>query len=137
MAHADGAVGTQLSVQLTVPDDPREMVNFHNIWIGVGVEPENASANQNGAWVLMILPRGKPQPTMSLAEINLENNNQFIIACGVTTSSNEGPFTLSEQIKTSRNLNPGDALLLIHNQHGVTAGDVSTSLLICAHTTRA
>ena len=38
----------ETTVRLQVPTEPREQVNFHNIWIGVTVEPVTAGANCQG-----------------------------------------------------------------------------------------
>ncbi len=43
-----------VNVVLTVPSDPREEVNFHNIWIGAAAEPELADSNMQGTWVLFV-----------------------------------------------------------------------------------
>ena len=55
--------GQQTTTTLLVPADPREMVNMHNIWGGIAVEPENADANANGWWVLSYIPQGANTPT--------------------------------------------------------------------------
>ena len=45
-------VAGQIDVELQAPINVHEMLNFHNIWIGATVEPQNAGANCQGSWVL-------------------------------------------------------------------------------------
>ena len=133
----DGA-GTSTNATLTVPSEPREDVNFHNIWVGVSVEPQDAGANCQGTWVLHVVrDPASPLNNMTDAFINLETLNAEIIACGVYSASNEAPFNLPPtQIKTSRNINAGGRLSLISTVTGITAGLASNRVMLCAHTTR-
>ena len=50
--------GGQVDVDLLVPSEPREQVNFHNIWVGVSVEPQTGGANCQGTWVLWVRKSG-------------------------------------------------------------------------------
>ena len=127
----------QNTVQLNTPTDPREEVNFHNIWGSFSVEPETAGANAAGVWVLFKLPVAGVIPGWSLVNINGEGFSPMIIACGAWAASNENPYT-SPPIhpETSRTLQPGEALCLSVNVHGITTGEVSINTLLCAHTTR-
>ena len=133
----DGA-GSSTSAILQVPSDPREEVNFHNIWGGVSVEPQNADANAQGTWVLYVLR----DPAAGLVDftdafVNLETLNALIIACGVYSASNQSPFTGQPiQIKTSRTLEAGARLILTSTITGITAGLASNRVMLCAHTTR-
>ena len=43
--HVDVPINVQVNVALTVPDEPKMESNFHNIWMSVSHEPENADAN--------------------------------------------------------------------------------------------
>ena len=130
------AVGS-VSVSLDVPDEPREQVNFHNIWGGFTVEPESTAVNSQGTWVLYTVPSGGSLVSWFDATVNTETNNIFIIACGVWGASNESPYTAPPiQIGTSRNLNAGDKLVLGVTQTGITAGNSSIKVILCAHTVR-
>ena len=133
----DRAVNTQVNVVLDVPTEPREEVNFHNIWGGISAEPVNADANAQGNWVLLIL-RDATQAILNFtdANINLETSNQDIIACGVWGASNQTPFGISINPKTSRNLPAGGRLILACHVTGVTSGNVSIKCMLCAHTVR-
>ncbi len=113
------------------------MVNFHNIWIGVAVEPETAGANAQGTWILIRNPENQTLPAFTDVVLNNETNNINIIACGIWSASNEAPFNMvPTQIKTSRNLNPGDELVILSIVTGITAGSASNRVMICAHTVR-
>ena len=136
MQHGDLAVFGQVNTFMTVPATPREEVNFHNIWLSISSEPENADANGAGFWVLQVLQEGNAIPTWSLAGVQTEDDNAKIVACGVLAAANQGPGNYTTQIKTSRTLMPGDRLVLSYNVHGLTAGNMSVNLLLCAHTTR-
>ena len=129
--------GQQSDVFLAVPDDPREEVNFHNIWGSMACEPESAGANANGWWVLHIKRQNMTSVVFTEPVVNLEDSNAVIIGCGTWTAANEGPWT-SETVhpQTSRNLMPGDLLVLSIFVNGVSAGAVRTNSIICAHTTR-
>ena len=130
--------GAAVIVFLVVPDDPREQVNFHNIWAGVTAEPQNADANAQYTWVLYVVPSGVAAPLFTDGIINNETFNGTIIACGVASASNQSPFNMTPlQIKTSRNLQAGDSLQLQLVTTGITAGLSSNRVMLCAHTTRA
>ena len=128
--------GGQVEVFLEAPLDPREEVNFHNIWGSVSVEPENTDANAQGTWLLVVLRESAPIPGTSDAFINAETFNNPIIACGVWSASNQTPFNITIHPETSRSLNPGDRLMLISHIGGITAGNASNRVMLCAHTTR-
>ncbi len=138
LTDATLAAGGQSNVILTVPDEPREAVNFHNIWAGFTVEPETAGANAQGIWVLYKIPLSTtPIPSISVANLNLEVFNFDIIACGVWGASNETPFTMEPiHPETSRTLNAGERLLLSVDVTGLTTGNASIISILCAHTTR-
>ena len=136
VAHNDVAVNAQSNVTIAVPSDTREQVNFHNIWGGFNCESVTAGANAQGTWVLYLLPEGKTAPTWSNGEINSEDNNMNIIACGVWGCSNEMPSGEKIQIGTSRNANAGDQLVPSVFVYGSTSGNVSIHSVLCAHTTR-
>ncbi len=130
-------VNGAVEVVLAVPSDPREEVNFHNIWIGATAEPQNAEANSQGTWVLWVRRQGAPSVIFTDTIVNAENSNTVIIACGVYSAANESPWTLPPtQIKTSRTLQAGDLLALTLMTTGITAGLSSNRVMLCAHTTR-
>ncbi len=130
-------VNAQVVVQLLVPDDPREEVNFHNIWASASCEPETAGANCQGTWVLQLLRAGQSQVVYSDANTILEARNPDIIACGVFSASNETPWNSGAiNPKTSRTLNPKDSLRMVCCVTGITADLASTRVMLCAHTTR-
>ena len=134
--HQDVLVGVPSIVSLVAPTTPREQINFHNIWASFSTEPENSTANAQGIWALMVIPENGTIPTLDIATLNNETNNVYIIACGAWGSSNETPETITVHPETSRTLNPGDALVLEVFPSGVTDGEVSMLLTLCAHTTR-
>ncbi len=133
----DRTAAQQVDVVLSAPTDPREEINFHNIWGSVSVEVENAGANAQGTWVLFILRENAAVPIWSDAIINAESNNAITIACGVWSAANEASWT-SEAIHptTSRTLQAGDSLVLSCHVTGITAGEASVRCMLCAHTTR-
>ncbi len=129
--------GGQVDVELIVPDSPREQINFHNIWIGATVEPQNAGANCQGTWLLWNRRKDVTAITFTDAEMNTEDQLANIVACGVYSASNESVWTLPPtQVKTSRNLNAGDRLVLSIVCTGITAGLASIRGILCAHTVR-
>ncbi len=132
----DGAGGTTLTF-LVAPTSPREEINFHNIWGSVSVEPQDAAANAQGSWFLMIIRENATTPTMTDVVVNGESNNAVIIACGVWSASNETPYNSGPiHPEISRTLMPGDSLLLQSVVTGITAGLASNRVMLCAHTTR-
>ncbi len=135
--EGNSPAGGSTTVLLAVPTDPREEVNFHNIWGSVTVEPQDTDANCQGTWVLYILRANSTAVSATDANINNEIFNSVIIACGVFSASNQSPFT-SEPIhpSTSRTLMPGDSLALVSTVTGLTAGLASNRVMLCAHTTR-
>ena len=134
--ESNNGAGANTSAKLIVPTDPREEVNFHNIWGSVTVEPQDADANAQGTWVLYILRENMVDTSFVDININNETNNAYIIACGVWSASNQSPFTISVHPETSRTLRPGDSLQLQSTVTGITAGLASNRVMLCAHTTR-
>jgi len=135
--ETNAGAGVGIAVALSVPTDPREEVNFHNIWGSVTVEPQDAGANCQGTWVLFIKRVGGAIPNWTDGLINSEVNNYFIIACGVFSASNESPYNSGPiHPQSSRTLNPGDDLVLSSTITGITAGLASDRVMLCAHTTR-
>ena len=111
----------------------RRLVNYHNIWFGFSVEPQDADANAQGNWVLWL----KPDVTQTDVfwtdlNINAQTTTQFIIACGVWGASNQAPFNFSSQLKSSRNLVANQELVLSIHQTGISAGLSSVKAIICA-----
>ena len=137
VAESDIGAGGQVSASLVAPTDPREEINFHNIWASFTAENITSTANAQGTWLLILLKENMNQPTFSDATVNAEASNAIIIGCGVFSCSNEAPYT-SPPIhpSTSRTLQAGDTLAIVVNMTGVSAGSVSTRVMICAHTTR-
>ena len=132
----DGAGGVTLAT-LVAPTDPREEINFHNIWGSVSVETQDAGANCQGTWALMLIRENSTIPTLTDTIINNETNNSQIIACGVFSGSNESPYNSGPiHPATSRTLMPGDTLVLESIITGITAGLASNRVMLCAHTTR-
>ncbi len=136
--EGNNGAGAATAVILEVPSELREEVNFHNIWVGVTVEPQDTDANAQGTWVLYFLrDPGASLPSQTDAALNLETLNAVIVACGVYSASNQSPFNLNPvQIKTSRTLEAGGRLILQSTVTGITAGLASNRVMLCAHTTR-
>jgi len=128
--------GSATGVFLSVPTDPREEVNFHNIWAHISVEPQDAGANCQGTWVVWVRRENAPSIIFTDTIVNTEVNNAVIIAMGVFSASNESVYNNTVQIKTSRTLMPGDQLGLSTTITGITAGLASTRNMLMAHTTR-
>ena len=131
----DGVSGVT-NVELLVPTDPREEVNFHNIWGSVAIEPQDAGSNAQGTWALMLIRENATPPTLTDVVVNGETTNAIIIACGVWAASNETPYNTSIHPSTSRTLQPGDKLILSSIVTGITAGLASNRVMLCAHVTR-
>ena len=135
--ESNNGAGAATTVFIVTPTDPREEINFHNIWIGVTGEPQDTDANAQYTWVLYTVPRDMPTPLFTDSFVNAENRNADIIACGVGSGSNQTPFSLvPTQIKTSRTLQAGSSLQLQLVTTGITAGLSSNRVMLCAHTTR-
>ncbi len=135
--ESNDPAGGQTTVSLEVPTDPREEVNFHNIWGSVSVEPQDTDANAQGTWVLMKIIDTQTTPTMTDTIINNETNNAIIIACGVWSASNQSPYNSGAiHPETSRTLQAGDKLVLQSVVTGITAGLASNRVMLCAHVTR-
>ena len=135
--ESNDGVGGHTTVSLQAPLEPREDVNFHNIWVGVTIEPQDTDANCQGTWVLYKEDISvRPEQAFTDATLNLEVENQNIIACGVFSASNQSPFNYSTQIKTSRNTGAGGRIILSSTITGITAGLASNRVMLCAHTVR-
>ncbi len=132
----DVGVDSLVEVILTPPTDPREEINYHNIWASLSVEPVVAGANAQGNWVLFVRRAGQISVTFTDANINNETQNQFIIACGVWGAANEMPYNQVVNPKTSRTLAVGDQLVIQAVATGISSGNASVKLMLCAHTTR-
>ncbi len=131
------AVGATGGIALITPTDPREEMNYHNIWGSFTVEVETADANAQGTWVLYILRENATVVGWTDTIFNNETNNAVIIACGVWSASNQSSYT-SPFInpKTSRTLQAGDRIILATHVSGVSAGSCSVRQMLCAHVTR-
>ena len=136
--ESNDSAGLSTTVFLQAPLEPREEINFHNIWGSVSVEPQDADANAQGTWVLYYVPDpAKGLLNWTDALINLENENVFIIACGVWSASNQSPYNSGPiHPETSRTLPAGGRLVLGSTVTGITAGLASNRVMLCAHTTR-
>ncbi len=135
--EGNNGAGAKTVVFLLVPDDPREEVNMHNIWGSVSVEPETAGANCQGTWVLYVLRPGEVSSTFNDTVTNGESQNAKIIACGVYSASNESPYNSGPiHPMTSRTLSPGEKLELNSTVTGISAGNASNRVMLCAHTIR-
>jgi len=129
--------GGQVVVALLTPTDPREEINFHNIWASASCEPQDTDANAQGTWVLLLLPENMVGINFTDAVLNGETGNATIIACGIWSASNQTPWNSGPiHPETSRTLRPGDQLILTCHVEGLTAGLASTRVMLCAHTTR-
>ena len=121
---------------LLAPTEPREEINYHNIWGSASVVPVNADANCRGTWVLYVVKSGGARIPWTDITVNAEINNFFVIACGVFHASNQTPYGVSVNPKTSRTLNPNDQLVMSLTIQALTAGSAVVRTMICAHTTR-
>ena len=128
-----------LNVQTSVAFGPgvgsilRRLVNYHNIWFGLSCEPIDADANAQGTWVLWLKPDDTQTDTQwTDANINSDNFNQMIIACGIWGASNQTPYNFSSQLKSSRNLVANQSMVLSVNRTGITAGLVTVKAILCA-----
>ena len=134
-ATAANSVGQQLSVRFGPGTGSilRRLTNYHNIWFGVGVEPETADANANGTWVLWEKRDTNASDTQwSIANLNSDNFNMQIIACGVFVASNQTPWNFSSQLKSSRNFVANQELVFSLRLEGVSAGNVRVNMSLCA-----
>ncbi len=132
----DGVAGSTNAV-LDTSNVPREEINFHNIWGSVSVEPQDANANCQGTWVLLIVRAGQTTPVFTDSVVNTELNNSDIIACGVWSAFNESPYNSGPiHPETSCTLQVGEFLVLNSTVTGITAGLASNRVMLCAHVTR-
>ncbi len=137
VSESNDGVGQQTNVELEVPTDPREEVNFHNIWGSVSIEPQDTDANAQGTWVLLIVREDAPLILFTDVNTNTETANATIIACGVWSASNQTPYNSGAiHPATSRTLQAGDKLVLSSVVTGITAGLASNRVMLCSHTTR-
>ncbi len=135
ITNGDSGVGGQVNARFGPGTGTiiRRLTNYHNIWWGISAEPENADANANGQWVLWLKENVTPADTVwSQANINSQDFNMQVIACGVWAASNQTPFNFSSQLKTSRNLVANQELVITVHVNGVTAGVVNFNVVLCA-----
>ena len=123
------AVGASGFTDITVDDT----VNMHAIRASVAIEPDAADANAHGTWVLESkVEQGGVFLDPTLANINLEQRTQSVIAIGSWACSNQTPYMFEVAPKTSRNLSRGGVLRLSVNVQGLTAGNlIVTTVLTC------
>ena len=132
----DGA-GAETNVTVDVPLTPREEVNFHNIHFQVSVEPQDTDANAQGSWFLFLLRENATFPTLTDVVVNGESNNNAIIAFGIWSASNQTPYNSGDMtIRTSRNMQAGDRLIMTSVVTGITAGLASNRVSLFLHTLR-
>ena len=135
--ESGGAVGSSTRADLAIPTEPREMANVHNIWLGISATPTTAGSNAEGVWSLFTIPDPLTPPILTAALLDGELHNRRIIACGVWHASNEMPFNMPPtQVKTSRNMNAGDRMILESTISVISSGTVSQSISLCAHVVR-
>jgi len=135
--EANNGAGGVVNASIVAPLDPREEINFHNIWGSVSVEPSTGDANAQGTWILMLVKENMDAPVLNDVTINGETFNAIIIACGVWSASNQTPYNSGAiHPQTSRTLMPGDTLILQSIVTGLTTGLASNRVMLCAHTTR-
>ena len=111
----------------------RRLTNYHNIWWGFSCEPQNADVNAQGVWVLWMKPDvTQADVVWNNTNINANDFNQMIIACGIWGASNQTPFVFSSQLKSSRNIVANMELRLSIRVTGVTSGSVAIKSIMCA-----
>jgi len=133
VANEDDNVGGQSSARFGPSTEVRRQVNYHNIWWTIGLEPENADANAQGFWILWIKKDATASdPAFTTANLNAETFNQRIIALGQWSATNQSPFNMSSHLNSSRNLLPGEELVITVRSEGITAGQVSVMLTLQA-----
>ncbi len=111
----------------------RRLTNYHNIWWGFSIEPQDAAANANGIWVLWNkMNTNEADTTWSLANILTDNFTMQIIACGVWAASNESPYNFGSNLKSSRNFVANQELVLSVHVNGSSAGLVHVISSLCA-----
>ena len=126
------AANTTVSVSMNVGEDIQK--NFHNIWMGMCVTPNDADANADGNWVLYLESLlTAPILDAGTANMNLETENFKIIACGCWHASNQTPWNFSESLgKTSRNIRQNGRLILLVRNEAITAGLWNGKVMLCA-----
>jgi len=71
----------------------RRLVNYHNIWANLIVEPIDADANSHGSWILWFkADTNTTDPIFSNGVIDGGDQNMTIIACGLWAASNQTSF---------------------------------------------
>ena len=115
----------------------RRMVNYHNIWGGISIEPENADANAGGVWVLWLKANTNSTDTnWNQATFDSDDNTMEVIACGVWAASNQTPWnSVPIHLNSSRNLVANQELVLSVHVLGLTAGQIRSLVMLCASLT--
>ena len=112
----------------------RRLVNYHNIWAGFMVEPQDADANAHGLWVLwQKFNTNSSDVDWTLANIASDDFNMLIIACGLWGASNQSPFNMPPiHLNSSRNLVANQELVMTVKNLGQSAGLSRTVVSLCA-----
>ena len=112
----------------------RRLVNYHNIWASLIVEPIDADANSHGSWILWFkADTNTTDPVYNNANITGGDLNMTIIACGLWAASNQTPYVMQPmQLKTSRNLVANQELVMSCFISGQTAGLSRVVISLCA-----
>ncbi len=136
IAASTGTLGVTGDITATIAAT-ESMENFHNMWISVSCEPQDAAANGNGQWCLYAQRSPKRStPNASIASITDDENQDIIVAFGTWMAANESPFN-SNPIRignVSRNIPKlGELVLKVHVE-GVSAGLVRMTGFVTCNT---
>ncbi len=111
----------------------RRLTNYHNIWFGCSIEPSTADANANGQWILWLNSNtNAPDTIWTIANLSNDLHNMQVIACGSWAASNQTPYMLMQQLKTSRNLVANQELVLTVHNNGLSGGMLAVTVSLCA-----
>ena len=112
----------------------RRLTNYHNIWAGLMVEPETADANAHGLWVLWQKSNTNVADTdWTLANLQSDNFNMQVIACGLWGASNQTPYNMQPlHLNSSRNMVANQELVFTCKNLGQTAGNSRIVVSLCA-----
>ncbi len=94
VAIASGANAVGVSTRAIIAAT-ESMENFHNIWISIAVEPENAGANANGQWALWAIRTASAKragPNATRANIADDENQDILVAAGAWVAANFRSF---------------------------------------------
>jgi len=118
--------------------DKGQAVNIHGFRVESALEPENADANANGIWAVWVLPGGVIQNAdlpLNYGSFGNEDFAPYLWGMGSWIASNQTPFHIKFEPKSTRNMQAGGRVVFHLLVSGISAGLIRHNEVITCFTT--